>query len=211
MKLSLTLIFFSLFFQSFAQKKQLDHTVYDDWKSLSSSTLSKDGNFVSYEINPHRGDGYLYLYKYEAAVLDSFFRGDGGRFSENNDFFYFKKKAEFDTLRKLELDKVDKKKWPKDSLFVVRLADMDVKSFPILKESKAQPNGNWLAYSIDSTYTEAKKEEKKDRFFKRFFSKLEKKNEKKEPKISSDGQVLFLFQPSTEQRQQFNDVTSFQF
>ncbi|MDG2463947.1 MAG: prolyl oligopeptidase family serine peptidase [Crocinitomicaceae bacterium] len=212
MKWSLSLIFVSFFFQTFAQKKQLDHTVYDDWKSLNSSNLSKDGNFVSYEINPHRGDGYLYLYNYETAVLDSFFRGDGGRFSENNDFFYFKKKPEFDTLRKLELDKVDKKEWPKDSLFVVRLADMDVKSFQILKESKTQPNGNWLAYSIDSTYTEPKKEEKEDEFFKRFFSKFKKKKEEtKEPKISSDGQVLYLFQPSTEQRQQFNDVTSFQF
>ncbi len=195
-----------------AQKKQLDHTVYNDWKSLSSTSISKDGRFVSYTIDPHRGDGYLYLYDNQTSVLDSFFRGSQAQFSEDNDFFVFKKSAGFDTLRQCELKKIDKKKWPKDSLFVYRLADKDIKSFPLLKQKSVQPNGNWMAYSIDSTYTAPKKEEKKPNFFQRIFkSKKKKKEEPKDPKISTEGKIVYLFQPSTEQKIQLNDVTEFKF
>ncbi|MGL4780714.1 MAG: hypothetical protein ACRCXN_07785, partial [Bacteroidales bacterium] len=42
-----------------AQKKVLDHTVYDSWKVISRTNLSKDSRFISYEINPQKGDGVL--------------------------------------------------------------------------------------------------------------------------------------------------------
>lgn len=45
----------------FAQKKQLDHTVYDDWKSLSNISVSDDGRFTVTIIKPQEGDSKLFI------------------------------------------------------------------------------------------------------------------------------------------------------
>ncbi len=213
MKLYLSLLLISISYFTFSQKKTLDHTVYNDWKSLRGSMVSNDGNFVSYEINPHRGDGYLYLLDITNNELDSFPRGKNAQFSDDSDFFTFKVTAGYDTLRQCELKDVDKKKWPKDSLFVVRLADKDIKSFSMLKSMEVPEHGGWMAYSIDSIYAEPEYNiETKKGFFawvKKIFKK--KKEEPKKEKDSSKGKIVYLFQPSTENRVQFNDVTKFDF
>lgn len=199
--------------QAFGQKKILDHKVYNDWKNLRSTILSDDGQFASYEIAPHQGDGYLYLYDIKNAVLDSFPRGEKAAFSKTSEFFTFRVSAGFDTLRTCELKKVDKKKWPKDSLFVLRLADKDIKSFPLLKKLDLANNSNWIAYSIDSTFAKPTSDaQKKNNFFAKF-GKLFKKKKSKQPekKVSSKGQIMYLYQPTTEHKVQVNDVTDFTF
>ncbi len=209
MKFKIAIIFNLFCIVTYAQKKPLDHTVYNDWKSLKSAQVSNDGKFLSYEITPHRGDGYLYVYDKEAATLDSFPRGTKAKFSEESDFLIFTVTAGFDTLRQCELKKVDKKKWPKDSLFIYRLQDKDIKSFPKLKSSAVAEKGNWMAYLIDSTYAEPKAEEPKKKFWQKIFKK--KTPEKKEPKVSTDGKILFLFQPTNESCVQINNVTEYSF
>lgn len=44
-----------------AQKKPLDHSVYDTWKSLHAPALTDDGRYFSYEIRPQEGDGQLII------------------------------------------------------------------------------------------------------------------------------------------------------
>ena len=44
-----------------AQKKPLDHDVYDGWQSVAAIQLSPDGRLLSYEVRPQEGDGTLYL------------------------------------------------------------------------------------------------------------------------------------------------------
>ena len=40
----------------FSQKKTLDHTVYDNWKSLTNTNVSNKGNVVATLIAPQEGD-----------------------------------------------------------------------------------------------------------------------------------------------------------
>lgn len=212
MKLLFTLLLVFCSIYGFSQKKTIDHTAYNDWKSLSATNISSKGDFVAYEINPHRGDGYLYLYNVRSSELDSFPRGDNGQFSDEGNFFAFRIKPGFDTLRTCELKKIDKKAWPKDSLCVIRLADQSVFTVPMLSSMKIPENGEWIAYSIDSTYAEPEKAKEKKKFFARIFSKFRKKKKAdKKEKISSKGKIVYLFQPSTENKIQFNDVTDFSF
>ena len=107
---------------AFGQKKVIDHTVYNSWKKNEQQKISVTGKYVSYEINPHRGDGWLYLYDTQKAILDSFPRGKEARFAQNEQVLVFKIVPGFDTLRNCELTKVDKKKWPKDSLGIYWIA-----------------------------------------------------------------------------------------
>lgn len=212
MKFFLSLIFLSSTLFSIAQKKNLDHTVYNDWKSLRGSMVSNDGSFVSYEINPHRGDGHLYLFNAVTNEVDSFPRGKNAMFSNESDFFTFRVKAGYDTLRTCELEDVDKKEWPKDSLFIIRLADMDMISVPMLKSIDIPENGEWLAYSIDSTYKEPEVVEEKKKFFQKLKELFKKKKEEpKKANVSSKGKIVYLYQPSTETKVQFNDIMDFSF
>ena len=49
--------FFSLVL--YAQKKPLDHTVYDSWQSIGERKLSNNGQWVVYTIDVQEGDGNL--------------------------------------------------------------------------------------------------------------------------------------------------------
>jgi len=53
----------SITFAQENQKPPLDHSLYESWKNLHNSQISQDGNWLSYEINPQIGDGFLRMTK----------------------------------------------------------------------------------------------------------------------------------------------------
>lgn len=156
------------------EKKALNHDVYDNWKNLSSYIISDDGKWVSYEINPQKGDGFLYLFNYNRNTIDSIIRGGKARFSANSKYMVFMIEPEFDTLRKAKLDKEKKDKMPKDSLGIWLLEKDSVIKYEKIKSFKIPEKGNgWFAFlhekelpvkdttsSADSTKTEKKKKGK---------------------------------------------------
>ena len=54
-----TLLLFVISVAVQAQKKPLDHSVYDNWQSIADRAISNDGKYVAYAINPQEGDGVL--------------------------------------------------------------------------------------------------------------------------------------------------------
>src|ERR1700752_3181175 len=44
-----------------AQKKPLDHSVYDGWQSIGERMISNDGKWVVYTINVQEGDNELVI------------------------------------------------------------------------------------------------------------------------------------------------------
>ena len=55
----------------FSQKKQIDYQAYDNWKKLEKQQSTPSANWITYEINPLKGDGYLYFYNQKLNKLDS--------------------------------------------------------------------------------------------------------------------------------------------
>lgn len=51
-----------------AQKKPLDHTVYDNWQSIADRAISNDGKYVAYAINPQEEMVYLYYSLYKVTI-----------------------------------------------------------------------------------------------------------------------------------------------
>ena len=60
-KLLLSLFVLIVINASAQNKKPLDHTVYDSWKSIGERMISNDGQFVVYTVNPQEGDGELVI------------------------------------------------------------------------------------------------------------------------------------------------------
>ena len=232
MKNFLLLIGILTSFITFSQKKVIDHTVYNSWKKLEGQIISNDGNFVAYTIKPHRGDGYLYIFNNKTAKLDSFPRGYKQQFSGNSNFLVFQITAGFDTLRKCELNKVDKDKWPKDSLGIYLLESDSLIKIPNVKNYSIAEIGDWVNYSLEKNKTkEDEEKEKKEKeaektakadttkqvekthswcFLKKITTETAVKPEKKkEEEYKSDGKVFTSFNPFTNKKYEYKDVTDY--
>ncbi|WP_316778489.1 S9 family peptidase [Pedobacter antarcticus] len=143
---------------AFAQKKPLDHTVYDSWESIGVKKLSPNGQWASYSVLKQEGDANLYFQNLAASGKINVSRGEKMQFSADSKFAAFLIKPFFKDTR---LEKIKKKKpaeMSKDSLGVINLATAAiykvgrVKSF-ILPENE----GSFLAYQKEPVLDTTKK------------------------------------------------------
>ena len=88
------LIFFSLF-SSAQNKKPLDHSVYDGWKSVGERAISNDGNYVVYAINPQEGDGDLIIQNTKTNYKLTVSRGYNAVITEDSRYAVFKIKPKY--------------------------------------------------------------------------------------------------------------------
>ena len=147
-----TLSFFLLLLSTqfgWSQKKAIDHTAYGRWETLKNTKVSDNGTFVSYEVQPLKGDTYLYIYNTKTGSLDSINRAKSAQFSKDENWLIFSIETGYDTLRKLELEKVNKKKWPKDSIGVFNLTTSEIKRFGDIKEFQFDKDNNILVYLLN--------------------------------------------------------------
>ncbi len=204
MKNSLLLLgFMSLFCTLFSQKKVIDHTCYNDWKRTEKQQISTNGNWVTYETVPARGDGYLYIYNVKRDKLDSFYRGKDAKIAFDESFVAFKVTPGFDTLRNCELKKIDKKKWPKDSLFIRSFENDSLVKVPKLKEFSIAPKGSVLFYTTEDKSLEEKVVEKKKCFL------FKKKEPAKAEELKSDGTLFYKWTSFQNKGQYIRNVTEF--
>ncbi|MDG1330896.1 MAG: prolyl oligopeptidase family serine peptidase [Crocinitomicaceae bacterium] len=204
MKTFLTLLSLLIISSTFAQKKVVDHTAYDGWKSLRSEKISNDGNYICYEIKPHKGDGFLYIYDVKTGDLDSIPRATRASFSGNSGFVAFKITPGYDTLRNCELEKVDKKKWPKDSMGIYVLASDSLIKFPKITSFEVNKENDWITFMSADNKLKMKFGEKKKKKRKRWCKKKQK------PTPSSKGKLLTIFNPISGDRMEFKDVKKYE-
>lgn len=188
---------------AFGQKKILGPEVYDSWNRIGDVQLSQDGKFSVYSVKPYRGDGFLYLVNLETGKKDSVARGYEPKFDESGSFVVFKIHPGFDTLRKVELAKVNKEKWPKDSLAIWFTADASVRKYGQVKEFKLAEKGNALGFL-------APKNEWPKGYLSKSEAKKEAKHEKKKGKVKTDGKLLTLIDPISKEKKCFKNVTQFE-
>ncbi len=132
------------------QLKPLTHSVYDGWKSVAERSISNDGNFAAYTVNPQEGDGILYIQNLGNLKKDSAARGYGAVLSQDNKFIFYKIKAPYSDTRQARIKKKKPDEMPKDSLGIKLLGTDSlvkigrVKSFKIPEKA-----GGWLAYQME--------------------------------------------------------------
>ena len=140
----------SLFFVqiSFSQKKQLDHTVYDDWKSLSITSVSDDGRFTVAIIRPQEGDSKLFIQDLKKKKNFEYNRISSYKLSPDGKHTVALLKAPFADTRQAKIDKKKKDEMPKDSLLIINNETFtyyvlaDVASY-----KTSQELGNYVAYA----------------------------------------------------------------
>ncbi len=139
-----------------AQKKPLDHSVYDGWKSAGERSVSNDGKYVVYAINPQEGDGILYVKGLDNNFIKEVPRGYLASFTEDNKFIIFKIRPFFKDTREAKIKKKKAEEMPKDSLGILELGKDSIFKIARVKTYKTpeKGDGQWLAYHLDKTLPE---------------------------------------------------------
>ena len=146
------IVFFSLFtfYISIAQKKPLDHTVYDSWQSIGERMISNDGKWVVYTINVQEGDNELVIQSSDAKYKKTVPRGYSAVISEDSRFAIFKIKPYYKDTREARIKKKKPDDMPKDSFAVVELGKDSVYKVAKVKTYKVPEKGlGWAAYHLE--------------------------------------------------------------
>lgn len=134
-----------------AQKKPLDHSVYDGWQSIGERAISNDGKLVAYTINPQEGDGVLVVQSTDNAFKKEFPRGYNLAISEDSRFVIFKIRPFFKDTREARIKKKKPDEMPKDSLAIYDVRNDSLLKIPRVKTYRipVKGDGTWLAYHLE--------------------------------------------------------------
>ena len=105
----------------FAQKKPLDHSVYDGWQHIGERMISNDGKWVVYTIDPQEGDNELVIQSSDAKYKKSVPRGYTAVITEDSRYVVFKIKPFYKDTREAKIKKKKVDDMPKDSIAIVEL------------------------------------------------------------------------------------------
>jgi len=155
--LTLALLVFSLY--SAAQKKPLDHTVYDSWESLGERTIGKKGAIIVYSVNVQEGDNTLYIQKSDGKVLKAIPRGYNATISANENFVVTKIKPSYKQTRDAKIAKKKTDEMPKDSLAIYYVGKDSLVKIPKVKSyALPEEEENLLVYLLEKNAIEIPKQ-----------------------------------------------------
>jgi len=202
------------------KKIPLDYSVYKKWKKLENPQISNNGEWVSYEINPKKGDGNLYIINVKNGIKDTISRGYNAKISPNSDLIVFKIRSIYDTLRQAKLDDVKKDKLPKDSLgILIFQTDSLIKKSRVKSYKTAKEKSSWIAYQFEKELAEKVIEEDSvaiadsnivvDSSMVTDTSTIIDSSKVEKPKKKQNGTKFVIFDPSTLHEYEFENIDEY--
>ncbi|MGN6293827.1 MAG: prolyl oligopeptidase family serine peptidase [Chitinophagaceae bacterium] len=149
-KTSFFLLCFFTIHSVLAQKRPLDHTVYDSWQSIGQRMISNDGKWVVYNVNVQEGDNQLVIQSADASYKKTIERGGDAVITEDNRYVIFKISPFYKDAREARIKKKRPDESPKDSLGIVELGKDSVWKVARVKNFKTPDEGaGWVAYHLE--------------------------------------------------------------
>lgn len=140
-----------------AQKKPLDHTVYDNWQHIGERMISNDGKWVVYTIDPQLGDNELVIQSTNTAYKKTVPRGYSALITEDSRFVVFKIKPFYKETREAKIKRKKPDDMPKDSLAIVELGKEEIWKKQAVKTYKMPKKGfGWVTYQLEKSPEPAK-------------------------------------------------------
>ncbi|MDR0823912.1 MAG: prolyl oligopeptidase family serine peptidase [Prevotella sp.] len=143
-----------------AQKKVLDHTVYDSWKSLTNVQVTHDGKYSVVLVREQEGDDYLLVKDLKNLKELQIPRGYTFSVTPDQKHVVALIKAPYIVTRQAKIKKTADEKMPKDSLAIISLEKFSLTKIPNVKSYKiGKDYSDYAAYNLDDTL---KVKDKKD-------------------------------------------------
>ena len=95
-------------------KKSLDIDDFASWKVINNQSISNNGKYIIYELNPQKRDGVLIISENGSNDTREV-RGSNHEISPGNDYVAFRIKQPEDSIRKAKVADLKKDKYPKDN------------------------------------------------------------------------------------------------
>ncbi len=143
-----------------AQKKVLDHSVYDAWKSISNINVSNDGKYSAIVVKEQEGDDYLLVKNLQTQKQLIVPRAYSFSITPDQKHIIAQIKAPFAVIRQAKIKKTAEEKMPKDSLAIISLDKFSVFKIPNVKNYKlGKDYSGYVGYIHDDSI---KVKDKKD-------------------------------------------------
>ena len=147
-----------------AQKKVLDHTVYDSWKSISNTGITNDGSFSALVVKEQEGNDYLLINNLKTDKSLILPRAYSFSISPDQKYVIANIKAPFVDIRQAKIKKTADEKMPKDSLAIISLNNFSIVKIPNVKDYRTGKDfSEYIAYTIDDSVKVKDKKEIKAR------------------------------------------------
>ncbi|MGC1203557.1 MAG: prolyl oligopeptidase family serine peptidase [Flavobacteriaceae bacterium] len=204
--LTTLLLLFSIV--SISQKKVLEHSDIQLWKTIDNEQIAPNGTYVVYNLEQDNWDSHLILKSNKGTTVLEHERASNGKFSYDSKFLTFTIKPWKDSVNDMQRRKVKKDKMPKDSLAIYNIATKELVKIPSVK-SYSLPE-KWTGYV--AYFLEDVKEEKKGEKEETDSTATEKEKKKKPKKVSkTNGYHLVVHDLATKAQDTFNYVTNYTF
>ena len=119
-----------------AEKKPLDHSVYDTWESVDRVAVSNDGLYAVFVVAPQDGDSTLYITNMKTQVAVRIDRGFNAQVTDDSKYVVFQIKPTQDEKKDARIKKKSADEQPVDSIGWLRLGTQKVEKFPKVKSYK---------------------------------------------------------------------------
>ena len=137
---------------SLAQKKVLDHSVYDSWKSLKSVKISDDASYSAVVIVEQEGDDRIEIHHLKGGKTHTIPGGSTCSFMPDQKYIVGLVKASYVDIRQAKIKKTASEKMPKDTLVIVSLKSFSETRIPNVKEYKfGKDYSDYIAYLLSDT------------------------------------------------------------
>jgi dienelactone hydrolase len=154
-----SLVLFSPLFL-LAQKKPLDHSVYDSWQSIGERMISNDGKWVVYTVCPQVGDTTLVIQSSDARYKKEIEHSKNAVITGDSRFAIFKIRPWYKDLREAWIKKKKAEEMPEDSLGIVELGkEMVWKTANVKSYKTPEKAAGWVAYQLEKEKNVAKENE----------------------------------------------------
>lgn len=131
-------------------KKTLDHDVYDLWRTVRGSELSRDGKWLAFGEAPQEGDGLVWVKSVRGEAEHKIERGTAPRFSRDGRFVLttiVPPKAEVDQAKKEKKKPAD---MPKNALGLFNVATGELVRIERLRSYRVpEEDSGWIAYQVE--------------------------------------------------------------
>lgn len=185
-----------------AQKKPLDHSVYDAWQSVGSRLISNDGKWLGYYVDAQEGDGNLYIYSTINKTQQKFSRASKLFLTSDSKFAIFTVKPFYKDIKAVKDKKLKKDKLTKDSLYIINLSTNKIEKIANVKSYKAPfKGGSFVAYLLENLKEKSTDSAKDD----------DKDNAKEDDEKNAKPAELVVINLATGQKQSFQNVVKYQF
>jgi len=135
---------------SFSQKKKMDYTTFDIWKTIENPKISNNGQWVTYELKPGKGDPTLMIYNTFTSKTYSFERGTKPEIDYNSKFIAFRVKPPQDRVDRLKRKKTEHKDMPRDTLIIFHCETTKAERVPNLRKYRVPEKwGGYLMYTTE--------------------------------------------------------------